>query len=395
MNILHIVRTLEPGGLERVVRDLARGLHARGHHCFLACLYEPGSWYMPEEWDGVWAGNDRCGLRRNDGGLARARNPVVARESRESSRIRKSAITRMFSGNTLHQFACEQGIEAIHSHNPEPHRAAAWLARRTRLPLIHTKHGRNYPDRWRRVLLNRWLNRAARSVVAVSENVVQVARDIERVPQHKLHLVRNGVDAARYVPADRDRRSAARQRLGLDADAFVIGSVGRLAPEKHYGLLIRAFAKLAPKRLNMDARLLLVGAGPEEARLKNLASELGVNERVVFAGNQDDLRPYYAAMDVFALSSLTEGMSLTLLEAGASGLACVATDVGGNAEIVEHERTGLIVPSDDEAALTNALDRLCADGDARRNMGAAARQRIAARFSLEAMVTAYETLYEA
>jgi len=135
------------------------------------------------------------------------------------------------------------------------------------------------------------------------------------------------------------------------------------------------------------------GDGPERGRLEALAAELGVSERAMFAGLQADPIPFYAEMDVFCLSSDTEGTPMTLLEAGACGLPSVVTDVGGCAEVVQDGATGLVVPKGDAMALAAALEKLCRDVALRARMGQTARERVMAEYSVEAMVAGYERVY--
>ncbi len=354
MNILHIVRTLEPGGLERMVRELARGLRANGHRCHLACLYGPGSWFHPHEWDGVWTGGRRGGF---------------------------AAVL------SLCRYARKHGIELLHSHNPAPQRVAVAVGTLARIPVVHTKHGRNYPRRKHRVLQNRALAFVTRRIVAVSEATRETATRTEGIPASKVVVINNGIDVALFVP---DRAGHARK------DEAVIGSVGRLAPEKNYGLLLEAFAHMRRRNGGSGSareQLLLVGDGPERPMLAAKARELGLENRVTFAGPQPDPRPFYARMDVFVLSSSTEGMPMTLLEAGACGLPAVVTDVGGCGQIVRHGKTGLVVPPGDAKALAEALSSLCANAGVRRRMGAAARTHVEYHGGLRDMVRAYEQVY--
>jgi glycosyltransferase involved in cell wall biosynthesis len=138
----------------------------------------------------------------------------------------------------------------------------------------------------------------------------------------------------------------------------------------------------------------LVGDGPERTALQALADSLGIAGRVRFAGHRDDVAELLPAFDVFVLPSRSEGMSNTLLEAMACSVPPVASRVGGNAEIVRDGLDGLLFPSDDEAALCNALAQLVHDGTRRAHMGAASRERVMSAFDIRAMMRAYETVYE-
>jgi len=392
MRILHIVISLDMGGLEMVVCALANAQIARGHEVCLGVVEYPGMLADRVQAGAVWIGD-------------------LAHRGRWRTAL------------ALARFVRKHQIEVIHSHDPQPHFYAVLARLLTGVRVIHTKHGRNYPDMPRRVFLNRVLAWFTERVVAVSEDVAELARTLERTNPRKVVVVRNGVDYRRFTGEGRlatentkkhkegegdflcDSLRSLRQiksgnshkehreaQSGLQSSVFsprsgpLIGSVGRLSREKNYGLLLEAFARMTLP----EARLLLVGDGPERGTLEALAGELGIAERVMFAGRQTDPLPYYRQMDVFCLSSDTEGTPMTLLEAGACGVPAVVTDVGGNAEVVQDGVTGLVVPKGDAGALAAALERLCGDAALRVQTGTAARQRVAAEYSVEAMVAGYE-----
>jgi len=364
MRVLHLVRSLGVGGLERVVVGLTDGLAAEGIECYLGCLLERGKWADRASVVDTWVG----------GLTARGRLGVVR------------DLSRYVKGN---------GVQLIHSHNPEPHLIGAAASLLSRTPLVHTKHGRNYPDDPRRVWLNRQLARVTRRVVAVSEDAAKVAREIEMIPAAKVVVIRNGIAVADGVSAAEGGSGDSRNELGIAEDAFVVGSVGRFSPEKNYGLLVRAFRRFFESVLR-DVRLpvlLLVGDGPERPALEKLVAELGLENSVLMPGTRDDVQPCLAAMDVFCLSSTTEGTSITLLEAGAAGLPAIVTAVGGNGEVVSDGNTGIVVPSGGEEAMAHGLERIFRERERREKLGTNARKRIAEKYSLDMMVAGYMGIY--
>ncbi|WP_344342662.1 glycosyltransferase, partial [Kitasatospora putterlickiae] len=185
-------------------------------------------------------------------------------------------------------------------------------------------------------------------------------------------------------------RAAARAGLGLPDDAFVVGTVGNLTPKKDQATLLAAHAALLRSR--PDARLLLVGAGPLDARLRARAAELGVADTVVFAGSRADVPELLPALDVFTLSSRQEGLPVALMEAMTSGLPAVVTRVGGMPEVLDDGEQGLLVPPGDPSALAGAFDRLAGDPDLRARMASAARER-AKRFDVAGAQRAVEAVY--
>jgi glycosyltransferase involved in cell wall biosynthesis len=162
----------------------------------------------------------------------------------------------------------------------------------------------------------------------------------------------------------------------------VVTCVARFHPVKDHPTLVRAFARVA--KAIPDARLALVGGG-DKAPLLNLVTELGIADRVVFPGVRRDIPAVYAASDLFAMSSKSEGTSVTLLEAMLSERPAVVTDVGGNPEIVDPGVTGLLTPRGDDAAMADALQTLLGDPVRRREMGARGRRRVLARFTQQQM----------
>lgn len=226
----------------------------------------------------------------------------------------------------------------------------------------------------------RFLKRISAARVAAHIAVgTDAARDIEvmsRRPAGTVRVVPNGIPPPVLRKAPRP----------VEAD-FVVGGIGRLHRQKGFDVLVRAIARIP------DAHLLLVGDGPEKEALHTLADELGVASRVTIVGWVDGATDWLSAMDVVALPSRFEGLPLVLLEAMASGKAVVGTTAGSMGDALLHERTGLVVPLDDELALARALERLREDPELRQRLGAAAAELARERFSLAAMVGAYEAVY--
>ena len=247
--------------------------------------------------------------------------------------------------------------------------------------------------------------------VALSEATRDYLRERVGVAPERITSITNGVDTQRFRPLNAPEAAAANAArtagtnarhplaalgapAGWPAEAPVIGYVGRLADVKHPLLLLQAFELLAFDRsVTAPVRLALVGSGPLLPEIRTWLADHRLADRVWLAGDRADVPELLRAFDAHALPSLAEGISNTLLEAMASGIPSVATRVGGNHELVEHERTGLLVPSNDAAALAAALRRYAADPALRREHGGHARQRAVEQFSLDRMVAAYDDLY--
>lgn len=291
----------------------------------------------------------------------------------------------------LRRLLRRERIRVIHSQNYSAWLYACVAARGLRgMTHVHTEHSGVESFR-RRYAAERWLSRFTTVVVAVSRHVHDVMIHEIGISPRRVRLIYNGVDTARFAPRA-PVREAVRRALGMAPDTVVIGIVARLAPIKNHELLLRAFAGLSgePERV---ARLAIVGDGPERAALERLAQELGIGGRVAFLGERRDTPELLNAFDLYSLTSISEGMNLTLLEAMASGLPVVATGVGGNTEIVREGETGYLVPSADADAMQQRLRRLVLDSAQRARMGSAGRERVLRDFDQQVMMRHYLSLY--
>ena len=238
-----------------------------------------------------------------------------------------------------------------------------------------------------------WLRRTASRVVdayvAVTPTLARVARDKDECAPARLHVIPNGIDAVRFAP-NLEARRRIRFELGIPQNAWVVGTVGRLAPEKNQGLLVDAMAPLLDQR----RQLVIVGDGPErEAVLSRVAATLR-SEFVHMTGARTNAQDFLAAFDVFALTSWSEGLPLVLLEAMATRLPVVATAVGGVSDLVEHDMTGFLVEAGDRPALTKKLFWLLSRPPAVREVAGLAQRIVLDRYSMQRMARDYETLYE-
>ncbi|MGV9270471.1 glycosyltransferase [Kitasatospora sp. NPDC003701] len=294
----------------------------------------------------------------------------------------------------LRRLLAERRYGLVHTHMPVPATAARLLSYRPggagSPRLVHTEH--NVWDRYRPV--TRWANaltyRRNDAVVAVSHAVERTIPAARRRPGAWVHVVHHGPDLA-GAPQGPAARAAARAELGLPQDAFVVGTVGNLTPKKDQATLLLAHARL--RRDRPRARLVLIGAGPLDGRLRAHAEELGVSDSVLFAGSRPDVPALLPGLDVFTLSSRQEGLPVALMEAMTSGLPSVVTRVGGMPEVLDDGDQGLLVEPGDPAALAAALGRLADDRELRERLGAAARER-AARFDVAGAQRAVEAVYE-
>lgn len=274
--------------------------------------------------------------------------------------------------------------------------APAWFAG---VPVrLHGEHGRDDDDIEGRDRRKQLLRRLYSPLV---HRYTTVSRDLQRYLVERVHVdadritqIYNGVDTARFRP--RGLNEPLPQGFPFDLSRhWVIGCVGRLQAVKNQRMLVRAFARA----LSIDpamkdrARLALIGDGPLLGDLQRAAADAGLGSLVWIPGARVDVPQLMRTFSVFALPSHSEGVSNTILEAMASGLPIVATNVGGNGELLESGRTGILVPSDDDASMAASLAKLFRGPALAAEMGRSAHATVQLRFSLGAMVDAYSRLY--
>ncbi len=287
------------------------------------------------------------------------------------------------------------GIAVIHTHGKGAGLFGRLAARWAGVSAVHTFHGihyEGYSPRLRTAYLGleRRLSRWTHTIINVSATDAAEAQALRLVAPRQGVTVLNGVDLD-----EQDRVVAAapvpRERLGLPPDVFVLGSVARFDPVKRLDALVGALRTLGRPRVS----LLLVGGGPEGARLRRLVAAARLNDRVSFAGWLGDSARVYPAVDLYVAASLKEGLPFALLEAMGVGLAVVATDVPGHRDVVVHGETGLLVPLADERALAAAIGSLMDDPERRRRMGQAGRERVRREFGIRPMIDKTAAVYRA
>jgi glycosyltransferase involved in cell wall biosynthesis len=226
-------------------------------------------------------------------------------------------------------------------------------------------------------------------VICVSDDLREECID-SGVSARRCLLVENGIDLAEYT---RQRVvSLAKQELGIEPARLVIGAAGRLSAEKGFDLLIQAVDRLI--RSGLDVELLIVGEGEQRPQLEALIEQLGQGDRIRLVGYQFDLRPYYEAMDLFALSSLREGLPNVVLEAMALEVPVVATRVAGIPRLIDHDLNGWLVPPTDLNRLTESLAQLLANPSRRARLAVAGRETVQARYSFEVRMRKIQAIYD-
>jgi glycosyltransferase involved in cell wall biosynthesis len=359
MKILHTEASCGWGGQEIRILSEASGMIERGHQVQLLCPAEAR----------IFTEAPRSGV------------PVTALPIGRKKLSGVLALRRWLKANP---------VDVINTHSSSD----SWLAALACLfwkeapPIVRTRHisapiPNNAPTRW-------MYTQATRHIATTGEKLRQTLHRDNGYSLECLTSVPTGIDTNRFAPPSAEQKAAARASCGLPADGLVFGIVATLRSWKGHRYLLDAFAAVAPP----DARLLIVGDGPQFDALQERIAELGLSDRVTMPGNQNDVVPWMHAMDIFALPSYAnEGVPQALMQALCCGLPAVTTHVGSIGELAIDGETALVVPPQDSAALADALALLAADPALRLRLGTAARRHVAARFARETMLDRMETIF--
>lgn len=362
LKVLHVVHKLDLGGLERMVGAIVRLLDADRFESHILTLSEFG---------------------RLSEGLEKHARLHRVNSVRQLSMIWPVGLIRAIRGIAPH---------VVHTHSGVWYKASLAARRAGISRLVHTDHGRHFPDPWKARLLDGLAARRTDVVVAVSDALRRQMADTLIPRPAEIRVIVNGVDTDRYRP--RHANGALRAEFGLEARTPVIGSIGRLDAIKAYDLMIEAFATLrATWNEEPKPVLLLVGDGPEGGRLAALIERHGLQDAARLTGWRKDVDRLYGLFDLFTLASWSEGTSLGLLEAMSSGVCPIVTAVGGSPVVLGEGLRHRLVRPGDSAALAAAWRAALVHADQRKTDGAAARARVQQAFDLGAMVRQYEEIY--
>lgn len=383
MKIFYVIANARYGGMPEHVLMMSRELSRRGHDVQVLSM---STGPMLAEFE-------KAGIRIST-------VPFLGDVMRRRPLLAKKAIdfTRRLIG--------EAGPDIVHTHGPRANIITARALRlNDKIPLVATAHGsfRQFMagnasafgrlQRWLKrsqyLWVDRYTGRVVERFIAVSEATRDDLIDFIGVPVEKVRVILNGVADLRVSDED---KLLVRKELGLSESHKLVTYVGRVAYHKGAVDLVDAAGSIV--RNIPAARLLIVGDGPLVDKLKKRVARCGFADRIIFTGDRRDSIRIIAASDLFVLPSFSEGLALTLLEAAMTGTAMVATDVGGNSEVVYPDETGLLVPVNSPADLSRAIVELLDDHDGRIRMGNAARRLWQEKFTAPLMVEKTEALYQ-
>lgn len=362
--VCHVIHALGVGGAEVLVDQMLR-LLSKEFRCIVAVLDEVGE----------------IGERLQQDGF------IVKHLHRQPGIDRGCA-------KRLREFADEEGAEILHAHQYTPF-FQAMLSRGMfgRRPVVFTEHGRHFPDlpSRRRSVVNRLMLRSCDRLIGCGGSVRQALIANEGLPESRVEIIYNGVDFNSVSKPTSGARQQIRAEFGFAATDFVAVLVARLHELKDHQTALRAVDE-ARKQIP-GLRLLLAGDGDQRSAIERTICERGLEDCVTLAGTRKDVADLLAASDVFLMSSISEGIPLTVIEAMAARRPVVATAVGGLPELVEHGVTGFLAQSGDDASLAASLIELYRRPDRRSTMADVAAKRAAQNFSLNGMLNAYRDVY--
>jgi glycosyltransferase involved in cell wall biosynthesis len=379
VRVLRVIARLNMGGPALHVAYLTHGLRERGYETTLVA----GS---------LARGEDSMEFVARELGIEATHLPELRRDIAPirdlQATLRLAQLIRRLRPDILHTHTAKAGAVG---------RMAASLVGDARPPIVvHTFHGHvlrgyfgprlSYGFR----LLERWLAKRTDALVAVSPEVRDELVRLGVAPVEKFTVVRVGIELSVRV-ADLDGRAETRRRLGIAGDSFTVGWVGRMTGVKRTSDVLLAFKRLRER--GVDAFLCMIGDGPERGQLERRAHELGIMKRTLFLGYQEQVAPYYAALDAMILPSGNEGTPVSAIEALAAGRPVVATRVGGLPDVVREGEDGFLVAPGAVDELADRLERLAADEELRRRMGEAGRARVLPRYSVERLIDDVDALY--
>jgi glycosyltransferase involved in cell wall biosynthesis len=353
MLIVELVDSLQIGGTERMVVNLSLGLAARRHRVVVVCLRGSGPLEKPLQAAGI---------------------EVVA--------LHKPEGVDFSTARRLTRLVKDRGVDVVHTHNPLVHHYGVIAARLASIPVVSTVHGLNNLEKLgKSSLVYLATSPFTQRIVVVCGMAREFFLDRLPLPRKKFSVVYNGIPVEPFLQLPRKAPSG----------EFVFGTIGRLVPIKDHESLLNAFLRLSGK--HPRCRLEILGDGPLRAELERRSETLGLSGRVFFRGANSDVRDFLTSLDAFVLSSKSEGLPMTILEAMAGGLPIVATAVGGIPEVVDGVGCGWTAPPCNPAALADAMELALLAPDLREK-GQRGRAAAAAGFSLEKMSADYELLFQ-
>ena len=363
LKILHLTYDMRIGGTEQVIKNLILGTDASRFTMSVLCIESPLGPFAED-------------LINQDIHIeALSRNPGF-----DASLI-----------SQIRQHIKAHKIDIIHCHQYTPYVYGALGALMTPAKVIFTEHGRFYPDSttWKRKVINPLLHRFTHATTAISAATRDALVEFEFIPKRDIEVIYNGIIGVEPEPSQLE---SLKQQYPIAEQCTLFGTIARLDPIKNHSMMLRAFKRVIENGIN--AKLMIVGDGDERANTEALINELDLSQHVFMTGYEPKPHGHLALMDIYLLPSLSEGTSMTLLEAMSLGKPCIVTHAGGNPEIVIQNETGFVTPNDDEQAFADAMITLTQNKPLQEAFGRASKERFINTFDINNMTITYEALYK-
>lgn len=363
MNVLHIISSGGMYGAEAVILNMSRTLNESSHRSVLGVFFN--------------AANPNLQLHE-----------AALQEGIESHLISCAGQIDLTVASSIRRLAAQTKADVIHAHGYKADVYVFFALRTSKIPFVSTCHTWIDNDRLVRIygIVDRLVLRKYKRIVAVSQEVKQQLLSAG-VREHKINLIRNGIDLRPFNGAIPSLRDA------FEPDGYlIVGLIGRLSKEKGIDIFLQAASRIVVDF--PQAKFVVIGDGPDRDKLNSMIDELKLREHASLLGRRDDMPSVYASLDVMVSSSRQEGLPMAILEGMASGLPLVATAVGEVPSVVLDGRTGVIVPAEDIDLLTSAISNLLQSAARRKQLGTAARELVEEEFSADRMTSEYIRVYE-
>jgi len=361
MKILHLTTHLNKGGITSYIVSLAMQLKKKGHVISVAS-----------------SGGELVDAIKKDS-ISHIDIPI-----RTKCEISPK---ELFSFLILRKYLKEENIDIIHAHTRVTQVLGTMLSKKLKIPLITTCHG-FFKPKFHRKKIPCWGNR----VVAISKGVKDHLINDFNIKENNISLVHSGINVDNAKECSSQQKEEIKSKFNISKDNYVVGTISRFSDVKGLDYLLKAAQIILKDKDNFV--FLLIGAGKEEEKLKEISKELGIQDKVRFITSFQDSKKFFSVMDVFVMPSIQEGLGLAILEAQLHKVPVVASNVGGIPEIVRHNSTGILIEPKDQHSLAQAILQLKNDNNLRSSIIEKAYQMVISDFSLKQMAERIENIYK-
>ena len=366
VRLMYLIAPSSYAGAERVVASIVRNLDREKYEITVGMFMNP----------------------------LRPANDFLRDIERTGCRVMVIELRRVFEWRQFRELLdvlSEGRIQILHTHSYRSDILGLLAAKRLGMPIVTTLHG--WHPQGAKMHLYAFCERMA---FKYFDRIIVVSEELRRrmvsfgIPAERLRKIRNAIDTGAY--SMNHPTNAFREEYGIGNDTKLVGTIGRLSPEKGLGDFLIAGRHVL--RQQPQVKFVIAGDGPEKKPLKEMAEELGIENHVIFCGHRRDVATIYNALDIFVLSSFTEGLPIALLEAAFYAKPIIATSVGGIPEVIENNKTGILVSAHDPIQLGDRISELLSDGGRAKTLGVAAKCRIESEFDCKSWIRAIDDLYE-